>query len=268
MTSVIKTTIMCGLFFVGALSAKENFDIDNIIAVMETETPVSAYVAVKQMYDIVLSGDYDKLPANQKNRLVLAFNHQLKKGRIVAEKGETEEAFAHVSVLGAIAGKLKKSSMIPILVEGVGNASYADALLKIGEPSIDPLLKKMWEGDVSEKNAIAEIFKNMGVNTLKGKRVIVQNALLKMCAHKRKSVRISAVRALAEVGDEGAVLVLERIGESDPEFDEVNSSTSSIYRKYRVREEAARALKRVRERTNAESQQLQHSTTTQGIISQ
>jgi hypothetical protein len=265
---VIALTIVIDGFFTVQLFAQDNPKIENMIVVLETSTPANAVAMLGKFLDLINGSDWNKLTPNQRDRLVQAFIYQLKKGRMVSEKGESEEAFKYLELLGKIGGRLKDPRTIPVLVEGVGTGYFGNALAKIGAPAIEPLLKKYDSADINEKDIILYVFQKMGASEIKDKRKKVIACILRGSKDTEAFIRGKAIKTLSELGDANVIPALEEIEKNDPEIYEVDTSSGSWkgygkYKRYIVREEASEALKKIKARLKNKSQELSPGTTQQ-----
>jgi len=155
------------------ISAEGDINIEKMTQTMATsEYPSYTIDTLEQFSMLIDSPDWGKMPKTQKDKMIIAFMKQLKHGVRVAEVGESEVANKYVKLLGNIAGKIKDERTIPILIDGL-NGHYKNALIKIGEPAIKPLVDRFGDNTIagtgSGKWCILEIFARMGINTIKGK---------------------------------------------------------------------------------------------------
>lgn len=268
----ILLVVICALFIfqITCCAEAQNYiQIEELITNMETkESPSIMNPYLEQLLRLIKNGDWAKIPQNQKDRVITVLIKQLTHGKRVAEVGESEVAFRYLQLLGQIAGELKDTRIIPVLVEGINAGNYADALTKIGGPAVDPLVKKYNSSSVNEKRFILGIFEDMEPGTIKNKKAAVKNCILKAGKDEEMYVRVSAIRALFKLGDKDVVPVIEEMAKNDVDFYEVDTASGpwkgyGTHKRYIVREEASEALKRIKARMKAESHELPSGTTQQ-----
>jgi len=247
-----------------SLFAQNVNDVVKVSQILETsKQPNLTAPALEQLSQFIETGLWDKLPQSARERASLAFLKQLKYGCHIAEIGESAEANKHMKLLSVIAVKIRDMRTIPILIDGL-NGHYRNALVKIGEPALPYLVHRFGDntmaGTGTGKSAILEVFKRMGTAKIKNKNLIaVKQVLIKAANDNDVYVRRRALDVFGELGDELDIPLIEKIKNNDTGFFEVDSASDGgkshgKQKKFIVREEASKALEKIKSRGGLRSQ--------------
>ncbi len=206
--------------------------------------------SLEDLLSLIRSDAWAMVSQNQKERIKAAFLKQLRHGVGLVGRVESEEGRRHLMLLGQISAELKDPLMVPILVDGVASAYFKDALVAIGRPAISMLVKRFGDktmaGTAIGKRAILDILGQMGISVAGGRKD-VHELLAKACEDKNARVRMSAVRALGEIGDDTFIPMLEKIALNDSGFYDTTIATSSS-RSYFVRDTAIGSVEKIKKR--------------------
>jgi len=255
--------------------AQSDQQVEEIRAIFEsTRFPDIANESLINLRNIIASGYWDKLSQIKKEKIVDAFIKQLRHGQRVCRVGESEDAAKYMRYLGEIAGKLKNSRTIPVLIDGLPCGDYEEALAKIGGPAVDLLAKSFTnESTPLFREAVLTAFDKMPeVNTLTEKdREKIKRVIIKACQAKESEVRASAIAVLANYGGEEDAPTLRSLLENDTDFYEVNTPSGAWtgrgkYKRYIEREEANKTLEKIKSKYKSKSQQVSTYTTQENYI--
>lgn len=253
--------------------AQDELKIEEIRTALESSRfPDVANASLKNFQNLIDSGHWDKLQQAKKEKMIDVFIKQLRHGQQVCQSGESEDAFNYLGYLGDISGKLKSRKTIPILINGLPCGTYADALVKMGDIAVGTLIEASEKGSHGIKSSVLHIFKKMqDSKTISEKnKNLVKQAIMRACRDNDGGIRLYAVAALTNYGDESSVALLKELAESDSQYYEVNTASGpwtgyGKHKRYIIREEAQRTLEEVEKRKTGQTniQSLQKSTTAQ-----
>ena len=207
---------------------------------------------------------------------ILNLAEKEQKGKEYTMRGELGEEY--LSQLIIALGNTKNPRAIPYLIEYLGSGtSVAHSLHRIGEPAIDPLIKKLHDEMIGNRSSASyalglflkpdedgylakvevrekikwSLIKELGDSRNKQPEKSIE--WYKFRAEERAEVRTNIVRALgylAGSGDTDVIPLIESAAEGDPYF--LDMSKKKDYRgpekKYSVREEAQKVLKKIKEK--------------------
>ncbi len=237
-------------------SSNKEREIEGIIKGLEnSELKIKKGKYLEKLLQIINEGYWSKIEIRQQERIKNAFIITLKEGVILAEKIETIEGTKYLELLGIIAGRLRDPRSISILIEGMPFSWFEKALVEIGEPAIESLLKILKEGVGHQKSGSLRVFKEMyKQGKVKGKNIKkIKQEVIKACQDDMMEVRISGLHTISEFEDGDVIPLIESIAKTDPEVCEIDASfrggeDGKKIKIYPVREEAQRVIKLLEEK--------------------
>ncbi|MBI5101744.1 MAG: HEAT repeat domain-containing protein [Nitrospirae bacterium] len=164
-----------------------------------------------------------------------------------------EEFAVYYGDLCEIIGKSAKKDYLAILIE---HCLEPKVFLYYGADAVDPIISTLLVSILPDKKMSA-IFvlgemlkpKKEGYITSGVDRSKIMAVLIQATSDSDRNIRQASVRAIGDSGDKDAVPVLTEIANNDPfYFEKTDRTTGKIITRYAVREEAKKALEKIREK--------------------
>jgi HEAT repeat protein len=203
------------------------------------------------------------------NAIIELFKAEIEQSKIFADfvgKGGTadnlpkdiaylnSEAYGMYHVyLCRLVGQSTDKNLLPLLIK---YCPMPEVLVNYGDDVVEPFVKALKSADnPSEKmNAIfvlAEMLKpkKEGYVASGETRNKIKQALMQAISDKDRLVKSVAVKALGDSDDNDVIPILENIAKNDSDhFEKKDLATGELKTRYPVREEAEKALKKIREK--------------------